>query len=683
MLNVLKKDGTLEVFDFNKIVVAVCKSSARAGVDFTDDKIKKLYEEVSKLIIPGVQSITVDRIHTIVEMALHRVDTQVGASYSGYRNWKKEMSNMMNTIVVNVNKSMEERDRSNSNLNSILFSAKRTNVSKILLSEMYMKYFLTESERQAVKDGFIYVHDRDNRLVGTHNCCVVKLENIMDNGFNINGFFCKEPKNITNAVGVAGDIIVTASSAQYGGFSCAEIDTTLAKYCEKSCQTWFDFFYDELRMDRGDALAYAKAHTKRELKDALQGLEFQLNTRESSRGDYPFVTISFGKDTSYWGRVVAKTILEVRREGHGDKVKQKVVFPKLVMIIREDGANEDVLDEAIKTSSVALYPDYIDDKVATPMGCRSFLSDYKLEDGTNLLHSRGNIGVITLNPPLIYQNARVNNLNFEDEINKYVDMAIEIQNRTYDHIGKQKAGSNPLMFCEGGFYGGNLKTHDDIGPLVKKYFTASIGTTALHELTVLATGESLYENKDIADWFIDTVQKRIDYHKEIKGYAYSIYGTPAESLCGTQVEQFRKMFGIIKGVSDRDYFSNSFHCHVSENINPFEKQDAEVELFHKHSGGHIQYVRIDNPSNLEAMKQIVKRGVLKYGLYQGTNLNACTCYQCGNEWNGEHGESCPVCGSKDIVEINRICGYLGMSRKNKDWTLNDAKISEIRDRVSM
>ncbi|MGL5716089.1 MAG: anaerobic ribonucleoside-triphosphate reductase, partial [Paraclostridium sp.] len=422
MIMVTKKNGTKEVFNFEKIVVAVAKSAARIGVDLTDEKIYNLHEEVSKFLIPGMKEITVDRVHMIVEMALHRVDTQIGASYSGFRNWKSEMAEMMETIVADVNKSMNEKDRSNSNLNSLLFSAKRTNVSKILLKEMYMKYFLTEEERQACADGFIYVHDMDNRLIGTHNCCVVKLENIMDNGFWINGFFCKEPKHITNAVGVVGDIIVTAASAQYGGYTACEIDTTLAKYCAKTANKWYN---DLKTLGIADSVAKRTAIelTKKELKDAIQGLEFQLNTRESSRGDYPFVTITFGKDTSLWGKEVAKTILQVRREGHGDKVKQKVVFPKLVMIIREDDANDDVFDEAIMTSMVALYPDYIDDKVASPMGCRSFLSDYHLESGENLLHSRGNIGVVTLNPPLIFQNAKTNSLDYESEIIKYVDMA--------------------------------------------------------------------------------------------------------------------------------------------------------------------------------------------------------------------------------------------------------------------
>lgn len=676
---VIKKDGTTEEFDFNKVVVAVAKASLRIGKDLSDENLKNLEVEVRSFL--RSDTVTVDRMHQIVEMSLSRIDFDIAESYRGYRNWRKEMSNMMETIVVGVNKSMEKRDRSNSNSLDILFSSRRINVSKILLKEMFMKYFLNDKERQAVKDGFIYPHDIDNRLIGTHNCCVVKAENIMDNGFWINGFFCKEPKNITKAVSILGDIIVTCASAQYGGFSVAEIDTTLAKYCEKTYNHWYNVFYN-LTQNEELSMEKAKLHTKIELDDALQGLEFELNTRESSRGDYPFVTFSFGKSTSYWAKEVAKTILSVRRKGHGGSVKQKVVFPKLVSIINRDGSNDDILDDSILTSSVALYPDYIRDDVATPMGCRSFLSDYILEDGTNLLWGRGNIGVVTLNLPMIYQNAKVNNLNFKDELIKCVDMCRDIHAKTYDYIGKQKAWSNPLMFTQGGFYGGNLNPEDEIAPVVKKYFTASIGTTALNELSILHNSKSLREDDDFANYVIDTIQERIDYWKKEDGYAYSIYGTPAENLCGVQVEQFRKKFGIIKGVSDKDYFSNSFHYHVSEDITPFEKQDGEVGLFHKHTGGHIQYVRITNPSNLKAMKDTVKRGVLDYGLYQGTNLNSCTCNKCGHQGH-DFDRECPVCHSDDYNEFIRICGYLGWSKKNKDWTLNDAKMSELLDRKSM
>lgn len=214
MIKVLKKDGTLQNFDFEKIVNAVKKASDRIGREVTPYIIEELKKEVMPLI--HNQNTTVERIHQVVEMGLAKIDIPIADSYRSYRNWKKEMAEMMNTVVVGFQKTLDERDRSNSNLNSMLFSARRTNASKILLAEMYKKYFLKKEEAQAVNDGFIYVHDLDNRLIGTHNCCVIKAEDILDGGFEINGYFCKEPKDIVNAIGVLGDIIVTNASAQYG-----------------------------------------------------------------------------------------------------------------------------------------------------------------------------------------------------------------------------------------------------------------------------------------------------------------------------------------------------------------------------------------------------------------------------------------------------------------------------------
>ena len=313
------------------------------------------------------------------------------------------------------------------------------------------------------------------------------------------------------------------------GFTLAEIDTTLSKYCEKSEKIWFDKLIN-FGLSKSTAKEMSVKQVKEELENGLQALEFQLNTRESSRGDYPFVSISFGKDTSFWGREVSKSILNVRRKGHGDKIKQKVVFPKLIYIIRKDEKNDDILDEAVLTSSKCLYPDYISETAGSPMGCRSFLSDCILEDGTNLLWGRGNIGVVSLNLPLIYQNSKVNSIDFFEELDKYVDMIRNIHYRTYDYIGKQRAGSNPLMFCEGGFYEGHLNKDDLIAPIVKKYFTASFGITALNELCLLHNGKTIKEDSSFANTVIDRIQARIDYWKKEDGYGYSIYGTP--KLCG-------------------------------------------------------------------------------------------------------------------------------------------------------
>lgn len=367
-ITVIKKDGHKEAFDGEKILTAVRKSARRIGKPMNGEAERILVDTV--LLFIKKQEVSVERIHQLVEVALGRLDQDVYNSYTGYRNYKKEMADRMDNIYSEVVKSLSTRDRSNSNMNSSLFSAKRTNVSKILLSNMYVDFFLTSDQRQAFSDGFIYPHDRDNRPINTTNCCVVHMEDIMNGGFTTNGYFCKEPKNISNAVGVIGDIIISCASAQYGGFTVSDIDITLAKYCQRTYDTYIADMLMNTKLNTATIAALAKKRVLEELDDAIQGLEFQLNTRESSRGDFPFTTFSFGRGVKFWEKEVSKTILRVRREGHGDKVKQTAIFPKLVFIVREDmeSVNKDVFDDAILTSSKCMYPDYIPESMASPMG---------------------------------------------------------------------------------------------------------------------------------------------------------------------------------------------------------------------------------------------------------------------------------------------------------------------------
>jgi len=367
-MQVIKKDGHLEVFNFDKIFSAVEKSADRIGKELTKDIKDNIAKEVISCINRDV--VSVDRIHQVVEIALGRIDRDIYNSYSGYRNYRKEMAERMDDIYREVDKSLNEKDRSNSNMNSSLFSAKRTNVSKVLMRHIYKDFILTKDERQAFKDGFIYPHDMDNRALNTTNCCVVHMENIMDGGFTTNGYFCKEPKNITNAIGVIGDIIISCASAQYGGYTVADIDITLAKYCKITYNKYIDDLLRDTDLDFETVDNLALERTLTELDDAIQGLEFQLNTRESSRGDFPFTTFTFGRGVRFWEKEVSKTILRIRREGHGDKIKQTAIFPKLVFIVRDDmeNTNEDVFKEAILTSSKCMYPDYIPEGMASPMG---------------------------------------------------------------------------------------------------------------------------------------------------------------------------------------------------------------------------------------------------------------------------------------------------------------------------
>ena len=326
--------------------------------------------------------------------------------------------------------------------------------------------------------------------------------------------------------------------------------------------------------------------------------------------------------------------------------------------------------------------------VATsPMGCRSYLSPYYERGGFHpadendkpVTVGRGNLGVISLNLPLIYQRAKVDGIDFYELLHKYLHMAFNLHLKTKSFLGSKKASTHPLAYCQGGFYNGHLEPDDKIEPVLEA-FTASIGITALHELTVLHTGKGIYEDNTFAKEVMQYINDECAKYKEEHHLAVATYGTPAESLCKTQVIQFRKMFGVIPGVSDKDYFMNSFHCDVNLEINPFQKQDAEYDLFHMMNGGHIQYCRVNTKSNLQGNITLVDRA-MDLGYYFGINLHNCYCEDCGH--NFLDSVNCPECGSGNITEINRVSGYLGYSRIKGDSRMNDGKLAEIKDRVSM
>ena len=333
----------------------------------------------------------------------------------------------------------------------------------------------------------------------------------------------------------------------------------------------------------------------------------------------------------------------------------------------------------------SMYKQY--GEVISPMGCRAFLSPYWKEGGqkpadpwdTPVFEGRFNIGAISLHLPMILAKAREEERDFYEVLDYYLEMIRGIHCRTYEYLGRMKASCNPLAFTQGGFYGGTLDYNDEIAPLLDSA-TASFGITALNELQYLYNGKTISEDGEFALEVMRHINKRKNEYTEADHHLYAIYATPAESLCGTQIQQFRKKYGIIKGVSDREYVSNSFHCGVWEDITPIEKQDKEYRFWELHNGGKIQYVKYPINYNREAVKSLVRRA-MAMGLYEGVNLNLSYCNHCGHEELAM--DVCPACGSEDITKIDRMNGYLSFSRVKGSSRLNNAKMAEIADRKSM
>lgn len=319
--------------------------------------------------------------------------------------------------------------------------------------------------------------------------------------------------------------------------------------------------------------------------------------------------------------------------------------------------------------------------------CRAFLSPWYERGGmepadendTPIFIGRFNIGAISLHLPMILAKARQDNKTFYEVLDYYLNLIRQLHIRTYAYLGEMRASTNPLAYCEGGFYGGNLKPTDKIKPLLKAA-TASFGITALNELQQLYNGKSLVEDGEFAVETLRYIDAKVKEFKKLDGNLYAIYGTPAENLCGLQVKQFREKYGIVEGVSDREYVSNSFHCHVSEDITTIEKQDLEGRFWNYSEGGRIQYCKYPINYNHKAIKDLVRRA-MKLGYYEGVNLSLAYCNNCGHEELAM--DVCPKCGSSDLTKIERMNGYLSYSRVHGDTRLNDAKMAEIAERKSM
>ena len=455
------------------------------------------------------------------------------------------------------------------------------------------------------------------------------------------------------------------------------------------------------------ALRYAQQKVRRDCDQGWQGIEYKLNTVGSSRGDYPFVTVTLGLGTTEFEKMISMSLLDVHRGGQGRPGNKKpVLFPKIVFLYDEalhgpGGSCEEVFEKGVECSSKTMYPDWLSltgegyissmykkyKKVISPMGCRAFLSPWYERGGmepadendTPVFVGRFNIGAVSLHLPMILAKARAESRDFYEVLDEYLEMIRRLHIRTYDYLGEMRASTNPLGYCEGGFYGGHLKPGEKIKKLLKP-MTASFGITALNELQELYNGKSIAEDGQFALETLRHINDRVAEFKKEDGWLYAIYGTPAESLCGLQVEQFRKKYGIIENVSDRPYVSNSFHCHVTEDLTPIEKQDLEGRFWELCNGGKIQYVRYPIGYNTDAIRALVRRA-MTLGYYEGVNLSLAYCDDCGHE--ELEMDVCPICGSRNLTKIDRMNGYLSYSRVHGDTRLNDAKMAEIADRKSM
>ena len=534
-IKIIKKNGNLEKFDPDRIRKAVTTSAERVMVDLTDEAVDKIIDIVKNMINTQTTNPTVDQVHSFVESALDQVNPLVARSYREYRDYKKEVVHILDKVYKKAQVITYIGDKECANMDSALVTTQRCLIYNSLNKELYKKFFLTANEIEACKDGYIYIHDMSARR-DTMNCCLFDMANVLKDGFEMSNIWYTEPKTLQTAFNVMGDVIINTTAMQYGGFTVPEVDTVLKKYARLT----YKKYYDEYLSIKGDSFKdeadkYAWSKVKRECEQGYQGIEYKLNTVSSSRGDYPFVTFTFGIDTDEFAKLISRVILDVHREGQGKKgFKKPTLFPKLVFLYDEKlhGKGMELRDNflaAIKCSQKTMYPDYLSlsgegyvcdiykkyGRVVSPMGCRAFLSPWYEKGGMNpadkndkpVYIGRFNIGAISLHLPMILAKAREEQRDFYEVLDYYLEMIRKIHIRTYRYLAKRKASTNPLAYCQGGFYGGNLKPDEAIEPVLRSS-TASFGITALNELQVLYNGKSIVEDGEFAIEVLKYINKK-------------------------------------------------------------------------------------------------------------------------------------------------------------------------------
>ena len=533
--------------------------------------------------------------------------------------------------------------------------------------------------------GIIHFHDMDESpLYPMYNCCLVDLKGMLAAGFKMGNADIETPKSIATACAVTAQIIAQVASSQYGGVSLNRLDEVLAPYVDKSYLKHLST--GKKWMDNDKAVVYATDQTRQEVQDACQSLEYEVNTLFTSQGQTPFVTFGFGLGTTWQAREIQKGILNVRIQGLG-KQHRTAIFPKLVFMMDTDvnltkgDPNYDIKKLAIRCASKRNYPDVLNMPMlrksgggCTPMGCRSFLHYWENEQGEAVWDGRNNLGVVSINLPRIAIESNTEQ-EFWDRLDDVAKVARKALDTRIDRLRTVKAKAAPILYQEGAL-GFRLDPEDNILPIFENgRASISLGYIGINETVNALFGADTHilDDKYKQAFGLAVVERLNQYTKEWKeesGWAFSLYSTPSESLCDRFCRIDTKEFGIIKGVTDREYYTNSFHLDVEEKVSPMTKIDFEAGYHKSATAGHISYVEVPNiGAKQQDLLDIYIETTWDYAAtklpYFGTNGVIDYCHECHSECDveaTENGFTCPHCGNHNPVTLEvtkRVCGYLG------------------------
>lgn len=684
-IKVIKRDGRVVKFNKKKIYNAIEKAVESVFNNNNTVDIKKITKQVSNEIANRFkEDIKIYEIQNIIENTLLSFGEEtVYKEYVNYRvnkNIEREKASDINKAIEKLVNRDENIVNENANKDSLIFNTQRDLTSGTVAKAIGLK-MLPKHVANAHQKGEIHYHDLDySPYQPLTNCCLIDFKEMLTKGFKIGNADVDSPKSIQTATAQMAQIIANVASSQYGGCSADRIDIVLAPFAklnyEKNLQLAKKWITEESKQEQ-----FAKEKTEKDIYDAMQSLEYEINTLYSSQGQTPFTSLGFGLGEGYFEREIQKAILKVRTNGLG-KEKRTAIFPKLIFVLKDGlnlkptDPNYDIKQLALTCSTQRMYPDVlmydtitkITGSCKTPMGCRSFLPTWRNEEGELVESGRMNLGVVTLNLPRIAIESKENKEDFWEIFKERLQICKDALDYRAKRCCEASPQNAPILYMHGAF-GKRLQPEDKVKQLFdNKRSTLSLGYIGLYEVATIFYGGDWEKNKEAKEFTLEIMRymkECVDKWTTEGDFYYSIYSTPSESLTDRFCRMDTKKFGIIENITDKEYYTNSFHYDVRKNPTPFEKLDFEKDYPYYASGGFIHYceypVLKQNPKALEAVWDYAYN---KVG-YLGTNTPIDKCYKCNYEGEFEptkRGFKCPSCGNKDPKScdvVKRTCGYLG------------------------
>ena len=686
-LFVEKRDGRRVIFDVDKIDKALHKAAEKV-MDVTplvekrlSTLVERIVEEIHSRFPQGVKIYEIQNIveHELLEAKEYALAEEY-ITYRTQRDFERSKATDINFSIHKLLNKDQAVVNENANKDSDVFNTQRDLTAGIVGKSIGLQ-MLPKHVANAHQKGDIHYHDLDySPYTPMTNCCLIDFKGMLENGFKIGNAEVENPKSIQTATAQISQIIANVASSQYGGCSADRIDEVLAPYAEKNYQKHLKDAEEWVLPDKRQEYAWKK--TQKDIYDAMQSLEYEINTLFTSNGQTPFTSLGFGLGTSRFEREIQKAILNIRIKGLGSE-HRTAIFPKLIFTLKrglnlEEGSpNYDIKQLALECATKRMYPDVLSyDKIVeltgsfkVPMGCRSFLQGWKDENGVEVNSGRMNLGVVTVNLPRIA-------LESEGDMNKFWEIFNERMNIAEDALvyrverTKEATPANAPILYQYGAFGRRLGKEESVDQLFKnRRATISLGYIGLYEVATVFFGNNWENNPEAKEFTLDIIRdmkRRVEEWSDQYGYHFSIYSTPSESLTDRFCRLDTEKFGSIPDITDKEYYTNSFHYDVRKNPTPFEKLDFEkVYPEAGASGGFIHYceypVLQQNPKALEAVWDYAYDRVG----YLGTNTPIDRCYKCDFEGDfepTERGFACPNCGNNDpktVDVVKRTCGYLG------------------------